>query len=310
MKGEAQPKTGDEGEKDRSWRLTHHMGEKRAKGDLVIARIAARQHGVVSAEQLSAARIGRQGVYRRVQAGRLHRLHRGVYAVGHTRLSFEARCLAAALALGPGAVVSHRSAAALWRMIPATAGSIDLTLPVDAGRRRRAGIRVHRSATLSAGLTTRRDGVPVTRPARTLRDLHRTVPQPVFRRAVRRALDLRLISDGDLDGEPDLTRSELERLFLNLCRRHRLPQPEVNARLGPFEVDFLWRDRALIVETDGYRHHADRAAFESDRGRDAELQRRGFRVVRFTYRQVTQDRSAVVAALHALIGQSSLAPNL
>jgi very-short-patch-repair endonuclease len=286
------------------------MGEKRAKGDLVIARIAARQHGVVSAEQLWAARIGRQGIYRRVQAGRLHRLHRGVYAVGHTRLSFEARCSAAALALGPGAVVSHRSAAALWRMIPATAGSIDLTLPGDAGRKRRAGIRVHRSSTLVAGVTTRRNAVPLTKPARTLRDLHRTVPQPVFRRAVRRALDLRLISNGDLHGDPDLTRSELERLFLNLCRRHRLPQPEVNARLGPYEVDFLWRDRALIVETDGFRHHASRAAFESDRGRDAELQRLDFRVLRFTYRQVTEERSAVVAALRSLLGQGSLAPNL
>lgn len=286
------------------------MGEKRAKGDLVIARIAARQHGVVSAGQLRTARLGRQAVYRRVQAGRLHRLHRGVYAVGHKRLSFEARCMAAALAVGAEAVVSHRSAAAVWGMLRPHSGPIEVTVPGDGGRRRRRGITIHRSSSLIAAFATRRNGFAVTKPARTLRDLHRTVPQPVFRRAVRRALDLRLISDSDLKGGADLTRSELERLFLSLCRRHRLPQPEVNARVGPYEVDFLWRDRRLIVETDGFRHHASRSAFESDRGRDADMQRRGFRVLRFTYRQVTQDRSAVVAALQSLLGQRSLAPNL
>jgi Uncharacterized protein conserved in bacteria len=218
--------------------------------------------------------------------------------------------MAAVLALGDGAVISHCSAAALWRILPPRDGLIHVTVSNDNGREGRPGIAIHRSHSLIAAVTTRRNGIAVTKPARTLRDLRRTPPQPVFQAAVRRALDLRLIDEADLEREPDLTRSELERLFLNLCRRHRLPQPEVNSRLGPFEVDFLWRDRALIVETDGYRHHASRAAFEADRGRDAELQRLGFRVVRFTYRQVTQDRSTVVAALHALLGQRSLAPNL
>jgi very-short-patch-repair endonuclease len=218
--------------------------------------------------------------------------------------------MAAVLALGDGAVISHFSAAALWRFLSPSDGPIHVTVPGDNGRQRRSGIAIHRSHSLIAAVTTRRNGIAITKPARTLRDLRRTSLQPVFQAAVRRALDLRLIDEADLDREPDLTRSELERLFLNLCRRHRLPQPDVNARLGPFEVDFLWRDRALIVETDGYRHHAHRAAFESDRGRDAELQRLGFRVVRFTYRQLTQDRSTVVAALHSLLGQGSLAPNL
>lgn len=131
----------------------------------------------------------------------------------------------------------------------------------------------------------------------------------MYRRAVRRALDLRLIRS-DQVSEPDLTRSELERLFLGICRHHRLPQPEVNARLGPYEVDFLWRDRALVVETDGFRHHSDRAAFESDRVRDADVQRFGFRVLRFTYRQVTEDLTSVVAALRDLLGERPLTPNL
>ena len=86
--------------------------------------------------------------------------------------------------------------------------------------------------------------------------------------------------------------------------------PEVNARIGPYEVDFLWSDRGLIVETDGFRHHRDRSAFERDRARDAHLQSLGFRALRFTHRQLTGDRSAVVAALRPRLGQSSLAPNL
>ncbi len=126
---------------------------------------------------------------------------------------------------------------------------------------------------------------------------------------MRRGLDLRLISSNDLGPDPAVTRSELERVFLSLCRRHRLPQPEVNARVGPHEVDFLWRDRALIVETDGFRHHGDREAFERDRARDALLQSLGFKVLRFTHRQVL-DRTAVVAALRSLLAQGSLTPNL
>ena len=285
------------------------MGEERANADRLIARIAARQHGVIGVGQLHEAGIGDQGVSKRTKAGRLHRLHRSVYAVGHTRLSFEGRCMAAALAMGERAVVSHRSAAALWGMLKPHSGPIDVTIAGDGGRRKRRGITIHRSCSLIAGFVTRRQGIAVTRPKRTLRDLHRTSPQLIFRRAVRRALDLRLIASDDL--EPDeLTRSELERLFLALCRRHRLPQPEVNARIGAYEVDFLWHDRGLIVETDGFRHHGDRTAFERDRARDACLQRLGFRVLRFTHRQLSHDRSAVVAALHPLLLRGSLAPNL
>lgn len=297
------------GERDRSWRLSHAMRDKRAKGDLVIARIAARQHGVVSSSQLASVGLGREAVRRRASLGRLHRLHRGVYAVGHTKLSFEGRCIAAALAVGDDAVVSHGSAAMVWGILPSNEGRIEVSVPGSGGRRKRHGITIHRSLSLIAAVTTRRNGIAVTKPARTLRELHRSVPQPVYRRAVRRALDLGLIRSSDLKEEDELTRSELERMFISLCRRHRFPQPEVNVRVGPYEVDFLWRDRRLIVETDGFRHHGNRAAFESDRGRDAFLQSRGYRVLRFTYRQVL-DRTPVVAALRPLLAQRSLAPNL
>jgi len=285
------------------------MGNQSAKCDLVIARIAARQHGVVSAAQLRTAGMSKSVASKRVRAGRLHRIHRGVYAVGHTRLSFEGRCMAAVLALGAEAAVSHQSAAALWGLIRSPAGSVDVTVARGGGRERRQGIRLHRSRTLVAGALTLRNGIAITKPKRTLRDLRATSSLPVFRAAVRRALDLRLITNADLRNPADLTRSELERIFLALCRRHRFPQPEVNVRIGPYEVDFLWRDRGLIVETDGFRHHGNRAAFERDRTRDALLQSLGFRVLRFTHRQAL-DRTPVVAALRPLLGQGSLAPNL
>jgi very-short-patch-repair endonuclease len=211
--------------------------------------------------------------------------------------------MAAVLALGAGAVVSHRSAAAIWGLLSPARGPIDVTVPGDGGRRKRGGIVIHRSSTLVAGVSTRRSGVPLTTPARTIRDLRRSVPQPVFQRAVRRALDLRLIAHTDLDREPDLTRSELERRFLSVCRRHRLPQPEVNARIGPYEVDFLWRDSRVVAETDGFRFHGDRLAFERDRARDAELQAHGYVVLRFTYRQVREAPGIVAAHLGAVIGR-------
>jgi very-short-patch-repair endonuclease len=280
------------------------MGMQRAKCDLVIARIARRQHGVVSYSQLRAAGMSQPVISKRTKAGRLHRLHRGVYAVGHTKLTFEGRCLAAVLACGDGAVVSHRSGAALWGMLKPHSGPIHVSVSGDGGRRKRPGIAIHRSHSLSAAVTTRRNGIAITKPARTLRDLHRTSPRPVFQAAVRRALDLRLISNDELRADADLTRSELERLFLHLCRRHRLPQPEVNVRLGPYEVDFLWSAERMAIETDGFRHHGNRAAFEADRSRDAHLQGLGYRVLRFTYRQVRDEPRQVGAALRALFAQS------
>jgi very-short-patch-repair endonuclease len=218
--------------------------------------------------------------------------------------------MAAVLALGEDAAVSHRSAAALWRMLPPHEGPIEVTVPGDGGRAKRKGIRIHRSSTFIAGVSILRDGIRLTKAARTLQDLHRAVSTETYRSAIRRALDLRLISSDQLRSEDELTRSELERIFRGLCRRHRLPQPEVNARIGTYEVDFLWRDRGLIVETDGFRHHGDRSAFERDRARDAHLQSLGFRVLRFTHRQLTEKRSAVVATLRDLLGQRSLTPNL
>jgi very-short-patch-repair endonuclease len=140
----------------------------------------------------------------------------------------------------------------------------------------------------------------VTNPARTLTDLRRVLPAAQFAAALREAEYLRL-PIGDRF-ESDRTRSELEARFLALCRRHRLPQPEVNVRVGPFKVDFLWRDRRLIIEVDGWETHRTRSAFEADRARDVELELLGYTVVRLTHRRLVNEASRVARTLRALLG--------
>jgi very-short-patch-repair endonuclease len=158
-------------------------------------------------------------------------------------------------------------------------------------------------------MVRRREGIPVTTPARTIADLRWAVQEGMpacrvsageLRRAIRQA-DVLGLPIGQGAG-PDRTRSELERLFLRLCRRHRLPSPEVNVRIGSMIVDFLWRDRMLIVETDGYRYHRWRAAFEDDRDRDLRLRALGYQVVRASYRQVVYEPRSVVAVIRKLLG--------
>jgi very-short-patch-repair endonuclease len=275
--------------------------------DALIARLAARQHGVVSAGQLARAGIHRQSLTRRVKAGRLHRVHRGVYAVGHRGLSKAGRWMTAVLACGDGAVLSHTSAGELWGMLRSRRPSfpagfdvdVHVTVPSEAGRQSRRGIKVHRSRTLLPGQTTRRLGIPVTTPSRTLADLRRVLPAKRFAAALREAEFLRLPIDPDLG--PDGTRSDMEALFLGLCRRHRLPMPEANVRIDRFDVDFLWRDNRLAVEVDGWDSHRTRSAFEGDRARDLKLKLLGYEVVRFTWWQLTSDPSGVAAALRELL---------
>jgi very-short-patch-repair endonuclease len=268
------------------------MPEQIANGrrDAAIARIAARQHGVISVQQLYALGVPSSGIGDRVRAGRLHRLHRGVYAVGHPNIGNEGRWMAAVLACGDGAVLSHRSAAALWRIGP-VAASIDVTVAGGGGRATRTGIRVHRSRALSPADCTRRAGIPVTKPARTLEDLRRILPGKAFARALREAEYLGL-PIGD-DFKPDRTRTDLEGMFLALTRHHRLPQPEVNVPVDRFRVDFLWRPQGLVVEVDGWDSHRTRSAFEEDRARDARLNVLGYAVLHFTWRQVEDDARAV-----------------
>ena len=280
--------------------------EKKGARDHLIATRAARQHGVVSLAQLHDAGLGDTAISKRCGNGRLHRLHRGVYAVGHIAPSNERRWMAAVLALGGDAVLSHRSAAGLWEILPPTEGPVDISLPSRSGRRRRQGIRVHRPELLQPADTTRRWGIPVTSPARTLLDLKGTVSDQELRRAIRQADFLGLPTGPEI--EVDKTRSELERRFLWLLRRHDLPKPAVNMRMDRLTVDFCWMEQKLIVETDGYQSHRGKAAFEDDRDRDLKLRALGFEVLRLSHKQVFRGADEVIAALEPLLKPSEGSP--
>lgn len=264
-----------------------------------MARLARGDHGVLTTAELLACGLTHAGIHRRARAGRLHRLHHGVYAVGHAALSREARWLAAVKACGPGAVLSHQCAAELWELSPRCPGPTHVTVPYAKNPRADARISVHRSRTLGASDVTRRNHIPVTTPIRTLRDLKRVLPREQWEAAIDKARARGFRLDDGIDEAP--TRSPLERKFLQLCRRHRIPAPKVNVRVGRFVVDFLWPESRLIVEVDGYEYHGARASFEADRARDAELALRGYRVVRFTYRQVTGEPERVAATIARLV---------
>jgi very-short-patch-repair endonuclease len=269
-----------------------------------VAQVARNQHGVISSTQLIAAGLTTSAIRRRVAAGRLYPVHRGVYAVGHPGLSKEGKWMAAVLACGDGAVLSHRSAAALFGIAPKPRGRWDdltpqVTVPGDGGRARRNDIKIHRSSTLLPSQTTRRAGIPVTKPARTLADLRRVISARERQAALREAEYLHLPLDGLF--ESDGTRSDPEARFLAVCRRYRLPAPEVNVRLGPYTVDFLWRRQRLVVEVDSYRTHGGRAMFHADRERDAWLKRNGWEVLRVNDRWMDEAPSDVATTIRTLL---------
>jgi hypothetical protein len=265
-----------------------------------IAQAAALQHGIVTTAQLRAGGLIPSVITQWSKAGRLHRIHRGVYAVGHAAPSHEARWMAAVLALGRGAVLSHRSAAMLWRMLEPAASLVHVTVIGNNGRKRRRGLVVHRSSTLTANATTRRAGIPVTKPERTLSDLRRMPDQTEYRRALRQA-EFRQLPTGELP-EADGTRSGLESSFIAFCGRHHLPRPEINVKVGPYTADFLWREQRVIVETDAFRTHGGEISFEEDRQRDMWLTAHGYRVVRVTDRQLADDPKRAAASLRAILG--------
>lgn len=221
--------------------------------------------------------------------------------------------MAAVLACGAGAVLSHGAAAVHWGLLRPLDGPVDVTVPHHNGRRRRRGIRIHRCTTLGAPFQTRssqkrpttvRDHIPVTTVPRTLVDIRATLPPRLVRRAVRQAEFLGLAL-GEI--KTDRTRSDLERDFLRLCRRYRLPLPEVNVLIDGMTVDFLWRDARLVVETDSYATHGGTVAFEDDRERDLRLRRLGYSIHHFSERQVRIEPEAVAADV-AVALQAAQAP--
>lgn len=286
--------------------------------DREISRLASIQRGVVTREQLVALGLGRGAIDHRLGAGRLHPIHRGVYLVGHPVPPPLATEMAAVLACGHGAVLSHRSAARCWSLLAASSGDADVTVPGRNGGRR-SGIRVHRSRPLDPRDVARRHDLPVTTPARTLLDVAEVLEMRDLERALDEALVRRLIDRRRLlaalarapgrhgaaplrallrrDGGPTLTRSEAEERVLSLVRAAGLPRPEVNRRVEGHEVDLYWRHERLVVEIDGWRYHSSHTAFERDRRRDADLGAAGLRVMRVTWRQIVDEREALVAHL-------------
>lgn len=270
--------------------------------------MAARQHGVITRRQLRECGLSDRTVSAWVAAGRLHRVHRGVYALGHAALSREGRWMAAVLAAGPGAVLSHRSAAHLYGLITRSPSLADVT--TSRGGRRTRGIAIHRTRKLEEHEVTRRNGIPVTSVERTVVDLADVATRRTVERAAGQAEMAYGITPSPINGRrgarwlrgaPDRSRSELERAFVKLCRREGLACGEQNVRVAGFEVDFLWREQRLVVELDGWRYHRTRQAFERDRERDQALAREGFGVLRFTHRQVTERGGDVALTLRAAL---------
>jgi predicted transcriptional regulator of viral defense system len=294
-----------------------------ARRERAIHELAARQHGVVSLSQLRSLGLGPSGVRRRAATGKLRRLHRGVYAIGLGRASVQATYMAAVLACGPNAALSHRSAAAHLGLRPCNRSKVDVTVPGRTGKERK-GIDVHRAAGLEERDVTEVDGIPCTSVARTLLDLAEAIDRTALERAIEQAeklgmFDLTAVVDvtsraGNRRGatalrealsaytpEPAFTRGELEKRFLALCRTIGVPTPRTNNATNGDEIDFTWPDRRLMVETDSHRHHGTRAAFERDRRRDQQLTAAGWRVVRFTWRQVDEAPAEVAATLRSLL---------
>jgi hypothetical protein len=290
--------------------------------DRQVATLAARQQGVVRYAQLRELGLTRRAIERRRAAGRLIDLHRMVYAVGHDRLSPTGRRLAAVWAYGPRAVLSHRTAAAAWGLRAGGGNRLDVTVRARSGNERE-GTRLH--LTTRALESTTIDLLPVTTTARTILDLAGILAPHHVEAALKQAELLDLFDLGALrtvvaahprhpGRKPlaalldqaarqglTLTLSDLEIHFRALCDAHHLPYPAVNARPLGFRVDFLWTDARLVVETDGWDTHRTRTAFEEDRARDQALAVAGYRTVRFTHRQVVDDRDAVAATLSALL---------
>jgi very-short-patch-repair endonuclease/predicted transcriptional regulator of viral defense system len=278
--------------------------------DALIAELATHQHGVVTRAQLREIGLSDSGIDRRLAWGRLHPLHRGVYAVGHPLPSRLGRWMAAVLAGGEGAVLSHRDAAALWGLRQNSRPRIEITTHA---KRERDGIQFHR-AVLKDDEVTVKDGIPVTTVARTIFDLASVTNDRQVERAVNEAELLRLWDGVGLselverfprtrgasrarralerrrETGTTMTRSDLEERFLALVRDLSLPSPEVNAPLRvsghDYEIDFLWRAQRLAVELDGRETHGTARAFEEDRERDRILTAAGWRPVRFTWRQM------------------------
>lgn len=280
--------------------------------------LVARQHGVIARRQLLALGFSSKAIAHRIAAGRLHSVWRGVYAVGRPGLTQHGRWMAAVLACGPDAVLSHVTAGALWGIRAARRDDqLHVSVPAHVARRVR-GIGVYRRSSPPA---TRHLGIPVTDPVCTLLDLGSLLSADQLETAINEGDKLGLIDPDELRsavgaarhrrGAPalrsvldrhtfTLTDSELERRFLPLARAAGLPLPDTGRYRNGFKVDFLWPSLGLVVETDGLRYHRTPAEQARDRLRDQAHAAAGLTPLRFTHAQVAFEPRHVEATLAAV----------
>jgi predicted transcriptional regulator of viral defense system/very-short-patch-repair endonuclease len=296
------------------------IGAKGQPVDAVIAKLAALQHGVVARWQLLILGISSRKIARRLESGVLHRVHRGVYAVGHPKISPRGHAMAAVLACGPTAALSHRSAAALWNLLRDQRTFYDVTSTRRSGTKHRR-IRLHQPRGLHPEDRTEVNGIPVTSVARTLFDVAEAESERLARRAFNEAIRLQLLnlhvlervaerSRGrrgckrfralieDLTDTVPETRSDPEERFLELCRERGLPEPAMNVTVAGHVVDAYWPERNLVVEIDSWGFHRTRDDFENDHQRDIDLKLARVETLRVTDRRLEEG----VAAVGELLG--------
>lgn len=298
--------------------------------DRVIAELAARQYGLVALWQLP--ELDEEVARKRVAAGRLHRIYQGVYAVGHPLLSHKGHLMAAVLACGPDAVLSHRSAACLHEILDDSRDRVDVIAPNRRGRCPE-GIAAHRDGTLTPADRTVIDGIPCTCLSRTLLDIAATESPSTLRFAVNQAEVERVFDLAEVvelmkrsrgrrgvarlrlaiahhDPQEQEARLELEKKLLRLFKRGALRSPEVNGHLLVEGIslmpDFIWRDAGLIVEADSRRVHGTVTAFEKDRLRDQRLAAAGWTVIRVTWAQVRDEPERLVRTIRSLLARHPL----
>jgi very-short-patch-repair endonuclease len=290
--------------------------------------LAALQHGVIARRQLLAFGLSSRSIEHRVASGRLHRASWGIYAVGRPHLTLHGRWMAAILSCGAEAVLSHASAAALWKIRLHTGGAIHVSVPGHL-RRSHSGIVVHRRQALKTDELTIHHSIPVTSPICTLIDLAAGIDRDRLEAAINEADKLDLVDPEQLRRALDrlprrpglgvlrqtldrrtftMTDSELERRFLPIARSAGLPNPETRLRLNGFKVDFYWPDLGLVVETDGLRYHRTAAQQARDRLRDQVHAAAGLTPLRFTHGQVRYEASHVGATLTAIAGRLRARP--
>jgi hypothetical protein len=287
-----------------------------------LAELAKKQHGVVSVRQLlGPLGYSQSAVRRAVSVGRLHRLHRGVYAVGYSRVPTAGLCLAAVLASGPEALLSHASAAWLWEISRRGPAPFEVTSPQP--RRPRPPLRLHHARNLTVEDRYVIDNIPVTSLARTYLDLAATVPHHALERSLDSGEQCGLFDLGPVEavlarnaGHPgagrlrralgiyrplNVLRSGLEGCFLERVRKAGLPEPSTNITVGGYELDVYWPEERFVVELDVYETHGTHAAFENDRLRQEDLLLLGIGMIRVTGPRFDREPQAVIERVARLL---------